>query len=337
MKKVTLLAACFAACSLGTKAQIIESAWLPAAGISSSSYQSNNASDFMPGAAGEGQTWDFSGLTSTGVMSQTIVNASEANGSSEFSGANLAFTDGSISEYFSTAPSAYQSWGFYSGAGESANYEIYTDAKDILRFPIGFGQTFTDDFSSEKRTPGMSFSVTKNGSVSVEVDGSGTLITPQGTFDDVLRIKTTETYQMIGLPPLPGSSTSGTIVTYSFISADFPGVYLLEYSTLEDGINAPVIDISYADVSSVGFRTSIARANVSLYPNPVVDRLTIRMRDGIQSLQIFDANGRNMEFRVISRNLTTYVVDVSHLTTGVYLAKMVGRQGNAVVERFNMN
>ncbi len=95
----------------------------------------------------------------------------------------------------------------------------------------------------------MSFSVTKNGSVDVEVDGSGTLITPQGTFDDVLRIKTTETYQMIGLPPLPGSSTSGTIVTYSFISADFPGVYLLEYSTLEDGINAPVIDISYADVS----------------------------------------------------------------------------------------
>ncbi len=56
-------------------------------------------------------------------------------------------------------------------------------------------------------------------------------------------------------------------------------------------------------------------------PNPVVDRLTIRMRDGIQSLQIFDANGRNMEFRILSRTLTTYVVDVSHLTTGVYLPR----------------
>lgn len=337
MKKITFLVACFAASSFGTKAQIIESNWLPEAGISNSSYQSNNASDFMPGAAGEGQTWDFSGLTSNGMMSSSIIEASAANGASEFSDANLAFTDGSVAEYFSTNASAYQSWGFYSGSGDEANYEIYSDAKDLLRFPIGLGQTYTDDFSAERRASGMSFSIFKNGSINVDVDGSGSLITPQGTFENVLRIKTTETYQMVGLPPTPGSSTSGTIVTYSFISADFPGVYLLEYSTLEDGINAPVTEISYADVSTVGFRTSIENPGVNLYPNPVVDRLTVRMRDGIQSVNIYAANGRRMDSRVISRSLTTYVLDVSNLTTGVYLAKVVGRQGNVVIERFNVN
>ncbi|MEX1189416.1 MAG: T9SS type A sorting domain-containing protein [Bacteroidia bacterium] len=337
MRKITFFAACFAACSIGAKAQIIESSWLPSAGIEKNSFVSSNASEFTPGATGEGQTWNFAGLTSISSMSQNIIAADDANGSTQFSSATVAYTDGAISEYYSAGGSAFQAWGFYSGSGEQASYEIYSDAKDLLRFPVGFGQSFTDAFSSENRMSGMSFSFNKTGNVSVQVDGSGTLVTPEGSFDNVLRVKSVETYQLIGLPPTPGASTSGTVTTYSFISPDYPGMYLLKYVISDDGLNDEEIEIYYADAEFVSLGVRISRADVTLFPNPVVDRLTIRNRAEIASVLIVDVNGRTMNYRPISRTANVWVIDVRDLPSGSYLAKIENTNSEIVVKRFNVS
>ena len=336
MKKVTLLAACFAAYSFGAQAQIVESDWMPSAGIAKNSFLSNNASDFSIGSGGQDQDWDFSGLTSSSSMSQNAVAASEGNGSSEFESANLAYVDGMSAVYYNTSNGAFQALGSYSGSDNQVTSEIFTDAKDIMRFPVGFGQSFVDDYYSINRIYTMSQSYEKDGSISVEVDGSGTLTTPEGTFENVLRIKSVEDYQFIGLPPTPGSSTTGTITKYTFISPDYPGVFLMEHVTVDDNINPAQTDIYYADVVSLSTRFSPTRPDFVLYPNPTSSKLSIRSENPVTSIQLRDRYGRLVNYSIISRSDRLVELNVRNIPSGVYLIKIEDTEGQVVSRRINV-
>lgn len=336
MKKVTLLAACFAAYSFGAQAQVVESAWMPSAGIAKNSFLSNNSADFSVGSAGQDQIWDFSGLTSSTSMTQNAVAASEGNGSAQFETASLAYVDGMSAYYFGTSNGAFQELGSYSGSDNQITSEVFNDAKDLLRFPVGFGQSFTDDFNSVNRSYTMSQPYEKAGSISVEVDGSGSLITPEGTFDNVLRVKSIETYQFIGLPPTPGSSTTGTITKYTYISPDYPGIFLLEHVTVDDNINPAQTDIYYADVVSLNTRFSPTRPEFVLYPNPTSNVLSIRSENPVTSIQLRDRYGRSVNYSIISRTDRLVEISVRDIPSGVYLIKIEDTQGQVVSRRINV-
>jgi len=66
----------------------------------------------------------------------------------------------------------------------------------------------------------------------------------------------------------------------------------------------------------------------SLYPNPAQDRVTIYSSRAVQSIQIFDLNGRAV---LIEKNLSSIEkqVDVSQLSQGTYLLKI--NSGNATL------
>lgn len=336
MKKVTLLAACFAAYSFGTQAQVVESDWMPSAGIAKNSFLSNNASDFQIGSGGQGQVWDFSSLTSSSLMSQNAVAASEGNGSSQFESASLAYVDGMSAVYYNTSNGAFQALGSYSGSDNQVTSEIFTDVKDILRFPVGYGQSFVDDYYSINRIYTMAQAYDKDGSISVEVDASGTLTTPEGTFDNVLRIKSVENYQFIGLPPTPGSSTTGTITKYTFISPDYPGVFLLEHVTVDDNINPAQTDIYYADVVSLSASFRATRTDFILFPNPTSDKLSIRSQNPVTSIQLRDRYGRLANYSIISRSERLVELNVRNVPSGVYIIKIEDTQGQVISRRINV-
>jgi hypothetical protein len=335
MKKVTLFAAAFAAYSLNAGAQIIESAWLPAAGMSNNSFVCSNAGDFSPGTAGADLTWDFSGLTADGSTSSSFISAAQVNGASEFSSANLAVMHGDVAQFYSANQAALQSWGEYAVGGNA--YQIYSDAKDLLRFPIGFGQSFTDDYASANRASENAGEYSRQGVINVEVDANGTLITPAGTFNNVLRVKSIDTYQNIGLPPTPGSNPNGTVTTYSFISSDFPGVFLMQYRIAEIGGGAAEVSASYADAMAASNGNRISADDISIYPNPATDHITVRIRGTIQFVQVLDVYGRVVEHRVASRNSRSVVIRCDELTAGTYFIKVIDVEGNRAVKRFRVN
>lgn len=335
MKKVTLLAAAFAAYAFNAGAQVIESGWLPAAGMSNSSFVCSNAATFGPGQAGADQTWDFSGLSANETVSSNFVAASQATGASEFSSANLAVLDGNMAMFYTANQAALQAWGEYAAEGDV--YQIYSDAKDLLRFPVGFGQSFTDEYSSSNRSSATANEYSRNGLINVEVDGNGTLITPAGTFNNVLRVKSIDTYQNIGLPPTPGSNPNGTITTYSFISADFPGVFLLQYRVAEIGGAPAVVSASYADAMAASNGNRISADDINIYPNPATDHVTVRIRGYIQFVQVLDVYGRVVEHRVAQRNSRSIVIRCDDLTPGNYFIKVVDVDGNRAVKRFRVN
>ena len=69
------------------------------------------------------------------------------------------------------------------------------------------------------------------------------------------------------------------------------------------------------------------QANLSLivYPNPAVNSVTIQVNNAIinnGTISVTDVTGKEYLPRVISRSTRDVVLDVSHLSTGVYIIKL---------------
>jgi hypothetical protein len=243
--------------------------------------------------------------------------------------------NGDVAQFYSANQAALQSWGEYASGGNA--YQIYSDAKDLLRFPIGFGQSFTDEYASANRISENAGEYNRQGVINVEVDANGTLITPAGTFNNVLRVKSTDTFQNIGLPPTPGSNPNGTITTYSFISADFPGVFLMQYRISEIGGGAAQVSAFYSSATASSNGNRISADDISIYPNPATDHITVRIRGTIQFVEVLDVYGRVVEHRVAQRNSRSIVIRCDELTAGTYFIKVIDMEGNRAVKRFRVN
>ena len=72
-------------------------------------------------------------------------------------------------------------------------------------------------------------------------------------------------------------------------------------------------------------------SSISVYPNPVSDKLYIETEVEIEEVSIFDIYGRRQELSAVSCQPSA--IDVSNLNSGVYFVKVVTNEGE-VVKRF---
>ena len=63
---------------------------------------------------------------------------------------------------------------------------------------------------------------------------------------------------------------------------------------------------------------------ISLYPNPMINELTIKGAAG-SSLRLFDMTG----VQLMSRSIDTdeYSIDTQNLSSGIYLVEVIGKTG----------
>jgi hypothetical protein len=65
-----------------------------------------------------------------------------------------------------------------------------------------------------------------------------------------------------------------------------------------------------------------------IFPTPVKDNLTIESTGNVKSLELFDFQGRRL--RDIEINSTTYQLDMSSFTPGIYIIQLKSADGNFV-------
>jgi hypothetical protein len=336
MKNVTLMAALIAAGSMSVQAQTISSSWVAGPGASHTYNYTASHNSVGFGSAGAGQNWNFAAATSDSMYVETTALPSAAVGASNFptaTSAQILMEDGvEGASFFETDASAHKQLGFYAtGSGITASI-IYSNPADIFRFPVGMGQSFSDDFAS---SVDIGITYQRNGSVSVNVDGNGSLTTAVGTYSNVLRVKTIETYQLVGLPPIPGSSTSGTITSYNFISPDYPGIILYSYTIDDDGITADT-SIVFGDPGSVGIASRETAAQVSVYPNPANQVLNIATNNNVAFVEVIDIQGRVIASVPASKNESIVTVPTASLSNGIYMVRTMSDKGIVSVKRFSV-
>ena len=296
-------------------------------------YTSTSVSNggFAQGAAGANQTWNFAGIGNTGSTTAQFLAVSSTPNGAQFSNSNIASSSSGAYAYYNSSPSALTLNGIVSPS--SGPIITYSNGEDGLRFPFTYGNSYTDTWAATF-TSGVDFF--RTGSTTVTADGYGTLITPQGTFTNVLRIHFVQTYHDSS-DFAEGDYTNDEYFwykegikealasTYTFTS-NFAG----QTNTSTGG--------SYAS-GTVGVQENNTTLAFVLAPNPAQDKINITLTD-INPHQIKGRIMNQLGQEVSNTENVAYLYgntmqfDVAHLRNGVYQLQLINEIGTIETHKF---
>ncbi len=281
-------------------------------------FRTDTSSIFNPGSAGINQTWDLTYLQPNLYGLSTYVNPSTTAAYLSFPSANIATTSTQGDGYMNITANAMQ----YYGVAFSGIIMSYDDPEDLIHFPFSYNNTYTDTWSTVFTNGGYTFY--RSGTTTVTADGYGTLITPTGTYQNVLRVHSVQVYQ------------DSTFLAGPFIlnySSD-------QYSWYANGIHPQIANLFYsssATISQTGGsylesftgisepKQTISSLNVS--PNPSVDNIQIdfTLSENMNvDVVVFNLLGEKMMSVPCDNSISQSVsVRINDLADGIYFAKIV--------------
>jgi len=293
----------------------------------------NDCSYIDHGPAGANITWNLSAMTVNASLTTDAVTPASTGKSASFPNANIALSNGpDFYAFYHTSSAVIQAYGFGSPYGDL----IYSNPEDMLHYPLSYTNSFTDTWrASASPSPYPYYS---SGSVNVSVDGYGTLITPTGTYHNVLRVHAAETRF--------DSAFDGTSWIVDVTHTDSYSWYLKgNHNAIAGTDSSTSTDVSLNNMSAF-YLTNVVAVNepadlvssFSLYPNPAVDhvmldidliskqRMEVRVYNAVGSLvrTVDSFNGMTGENR--------YRLDVADLSKGIYFVQLL-LDGNSAAER----
>ncbi len=157
-----------------------------------------------PGSAGANQTWNLSSIQNTSTLTLNFVNPSSTTAGSSFPSANIASQQTGADAFYNGSSTAFSLHGAYESSQPTT--VIYTNPDDLLRYPFTYNNNYVDTWTASFVASGQT--IYRKGTSTVSADGHGTLILPNGTFNNALRVKFYQTYSdsMAGV---------GVIATYT--------------------------------------------------------------------------------------------------------------------------
>ncbi|MFL5729682.1 MAG: hypothetical protein ACJ75J_09385, partial [Cytophagaceae bacterium] len=170
-----------------------------------------------PGNAGENVIWDFSKQASLNTSSTVkFMPADSCPGSKNFPKADIALPTGSDRYIFYDTASGWSKVGQYYNE-KVATVITYSDFQKLGKGPYKYKYHFSDDFLGKYTGP--KGNAERIGKYSKTIDGYGTLITPAGTFKNVLRVRVTENIQ--DEFTTGGLKISTDVIMYQWIAEGF--------------------------------------------------------------------------------------------------------------------
>lgn len=343
MKKIYFLLMIFLPLT-GFTQPVIDATDLPVAGFAyTTGTDTAYHTTMLPGGAS--QTWDYSGLINQIPDTMGFIPASSTPFAFQFPGANLAAVN--LSEatysYFTSEPT-----GFYFNGAISPGVNMILQGQGMLFAPVPF--TYNDTRSNVARMV-LDTTITNtlgtflyryivNFTTNFIADGYGTVILPNGSYPDVLRLKVTQiTYDTILVDPGAGgwvtvdmSAVQKTM--YRFFQHGQLASYILGINADSLGINTDYSEYLTASVL-LGTPDNSVRSTVASYPNPVSNVISFSGIAGNRNahIRMYDVTGH----LVLENHLTGTTgnsVDVSELPNGVYFYDIVTENASPYKGRF---
>jgi hypothetical protein len=335
MKKIfTALLACMAL--QHAQAQTITSANFPNSGEIWVEFIDTTGSLVTIGPAGSGQTWNYG--TSFNVGDTSAFNfrpLSDApaymNLQSAFSSADmmvLGDANDSSATLFESNPTGFYLDGAYDQGllvdaqlGLNQNYLDFNPNRLYIPAPFAINDTRNNNarFGLTFTFSGITINTRTYFIQSFEADAAGTLTTPMGTFNNVLRIKEF-TYQLDSTsynPSLIADTTSmkDTTIAYQFVHANS---HCLLMSVSIDPISLQVTQASYYDpIFAVGNEESNS-IPVSIYPNPAGEEFYLNHIRNNSTIQIFDITGKLIKDQFLGGMESSIKMNTADMPAGFY-------------------
>jgi hypothetical protein len=286
---------------------------MPEMGDSVAIMANNDMTVFTPGDGGEDVTWDFTTDSYPDEDYFVFVNPSTTPFADEFPEAVMCGkSSGGAYQYYSSIMNDMEISGFASNLDENDPenniYGYFDPPINLFDLPLSYGDKQNSTYAGKYVLAANEFALT--GTVTTEIDGSGTLITPAGTFENVLRI-----HIQLAETGLAGQQVD----RYIYVSEDYSfWIALHEEITVLGDVNIQkwyAVNPKSLSQSSVAIDAEMTTLRV--FPNPTEDMLTINSVNNIEIIQLFDAMGKVVATATIDGAMS-YQMDVSNLNAGVY-------------------
>ena len=277
-----------------------------------------------PGSAGANQTWDFSTFNGPNNSPFSMLDPETTPHATMYPAAN-------VSQYLST-DAAYEY--LENENGKTATYllgaesptfslRLTTDKQTIFIYPLSYNDSWHDTYQGTGLI--TSFPFARTGTVSATADGWGTLITPFGTYTDVLRLHITMNFTDI----LGTNSYVGSQEVYQWYKEGLHFPIFLTTNSIYNGSPGP--SVAYYTDAPIGFDEQTRTLPVSVYPVPAKDELFISLGANYTSAkyEVTDITGRKILSGELSQQLGA--VSLQGVTPGHYLLKVFS--GDAVLTR----
>jgi len=186
MKKLLLVVTgCFILISVNAQITLTQSNTAYQIGDSYQCSQVNSSAINNDYVIGANQIWDYSTISPTTAFTIDVITPASTPYSGNFPNANIATSNSTNSDYdyYESDASSFQ----YNGSGKSTNYHImYSNTETRFDYPFTYGDSIYDTYYYQ--IPSLSYVC--SGTSIIKAEGYGTLITPAGTFNNVLKVTT---------------------------------------------------------------------------------------------------------------------------------------------------
>jgi hypothetical protein len=268
------------------------------------SYTIKNAtsSTLTEGASGANVIWNFSSMVltfdpQTGI--ETVTQVPNGPFSSSFSNANYVFKSSSSNgsenfySYYNKTANVIEELG---GSTSSAVDYSYIDPYTLLVFPFTYGTVSTDSAQEVGQSSPISETIT--------YDAYGTMITPFGTFNNVIR----------------ASRIQNNNYTDYIWYKTAPFSPILEVSQLSGGER----DFTFYEPSTLSTQ-SFEHKSIYVFTSLSNEVLNIVVDNAIQIKQvnIIDLTGK----KILQQTSNTNAINIENLANGIYLVQVDTNNG----------
>ena len=282
-----------------------------------------NCDSVGPGPSGSGVTWQYFAMNCPTSATFSYQNCPGAPDCATFTGSNRAMVSGANTGAYYIADANRFAWN-----GERATSTvafIYSDPRDVRRYPMQYGNNWTDTHESTF-TSGTNW--TRRGTLTATVDAAGTLMLPSQSYAGTLRVHYVDEYT--------DSNHVTTLANRSYIREVydwyFPGyneylMHLEKLTTLPSMIDPDTMTITtviYTGQFPNGVNEVGSEDRIHVYPIPSYDLVTVVIQDteNSQSIELMDITGRKIASANCMQGRTKYQFETVDIPAGIYLIKV---------------
>ena len=325
-------------------------------------YDANPAGSINVGNSGMSQNWDFSGLQVSYTDTLLFISPVGTQNANLYNNVNLCMDDKGSITYFNKSSAGLYMYG--------VSDTVFNSPALYLPLPLTYGLTISDGpiVVIENIITGVLLStailpatvgVWTNGlanradtaliqvtnTTDFEVDGSGTITIPLGTYD-VLRLKTIQNTSSVlnvycsdtvsgmgawinnipfsSIPILAGFSNDEQEIKYQWITNDASIKFLL-VDIVVDSLDNIINGVSFQAIPSSSSVAELSLNTFDVYPVPAADKLIIESKSNdLVDLTLLDVMGK----LVFSDKFTgTTQIDLTQISKGIYYINLKTSEG----------
>lgn len=300
-----------------------------------------------PGDSGADQVWNLAGMFAQNGSEIEYLNPTGLPQSEVFPEATHAFhseDESNTYSYFSYDNDQMTEIGYYSESPNVTVLTTFSDPRTHLIFPLNYTDSFNDTFASETINEiivGQDTIVNtllEVGFHEAEVDGYGTLTTPEATYEDVLRVKIeSEVTYTVNTDGEEESSGERISTTYQFYKAGIstPLVTLQSTTLYNDGdiVNQSSSGSYFADPTVGMVESKKSFSPLKLYPMPAVSDFNLELnvhKASEASFSLLSTDGRLLHQwhdRALQTGNNHLYFPMPDLADGMYLFRVFGAEG----------